>query len=434
MTCAPATLYHDSASDFVFPVYGGHGSSYTPVDIPIRGCGLGGGLAMLPQGPALVTIPIRTFGHPDADLNWVDSGWWLRQDIQVRYASRDENWLYGVTKYPSKGKLDAGQPFNTGYYNPNAYWTPPPDNPGEPPPPGADPTAEVGQDPETVDPPDENHYVNRPYKYATLRVYDFMGVNRTGYDLSEGRLHGSLEDRPAANDGNEGWYYTATDEDKTYRSTGDEWVEVTDEDPDHGVYLDPALEGVFPLTLVYDDQDPDGSNLANGDWEPDGEQVKNQQVALVSSYKEHVRGIRKIARNIQSWREIGVYSSWDGIGGSNAEDASEDNIAGHAMMEVQRYGRVPNFLKLYLPIEAREDTPERGTDEEPAFLWKPRPLRDFGLGDRVLARVRKGYMDTGLQVVRIMGMTIRQLDANNNVQWEIECVPHVTELGEISVV
>lgn len=377
MSCLPAIV--KIPAEFVFPEY--HGGSYTPVDIEIAGCGL----QNLPPGPAHVSIPIRIWGIPDSDFVWHYNGWWIARDYSVRYDHRDDTHLYGVTKYPNKGKIEAHTNCDTGYYNPNAYWTPPADDPTEPPPPGADPDATVGQDPTTVDPVVHNVYVNRPFHYADLKVYDQLGVNRTGIDLAE--------------------------------------------DPDHpGTFLDPYDSANHPVTFLYDEQDPDGSNLANMDWEPDGENVRNQQVSLVSANTEGKRGIRAIARSLNSWKEIGVFSGWDSFGGSNVEDASKENIGGHAMADVERYGRPPNFFKLYLHLEPSDGYPEFGE-----IGWKPMPFRDFNQGDRIQARMRKGFLDSGLLVGRIMSMKLSQADAENNVTVELECVPHMTDLSEITV-
>lgn len=380
MACGdPAVICVDGV--FIFPFHTGRGS-YDPVDIPITGLGL----QNLPAGPAHVTLAIHTWGYPDSNFNWHYDGWFLRQDFELRYESRDDTHLLGVTKYPTHGKIENLAQAQTGYYNPNAYWTPPAPGPPPPPPPGADPGATYGQDPATLVPPDHTVYVNRPYHYADLKIYDLMGVNRTGDNLAP--------------------------------------------DPDNvGAFLDPYDIANNPITFLYDDQDADGSNLANMDWEPDGENVRNQQVSLMSANKEGARGIRKIARNIPSWREIGIYSGWDSVGGSNVTDVSEDNVAGHAKNEVERYGRPPNFFKLYLHIEPVEGTPVFGE-----IGWKPQPFRDFNIGDRIKARCRKGYMDSGLLVGRIMNMKVGQADMSGNVQVELDCVPHTTDVTEIGIV
>jgi hypothetical protein len=117
----------------------------------------------------------------------------------------------------------------------------------------------------TLHPPPVHYEPGNPYKYAVMKLYDQMGANHTGLDLAE--------------------------------------------DPEHpGSFLDPAIGGPV-LRFIYDDQDPEHSNLANFDWEPDGEATANQAVRLRTALKAQLRGIRKIARNIHSWHEIGVYSS-----------------------------------------------------------------------------------------------------------------------------
>ena len=225
----------------------------------------------------------------------------------------------------------------------------------------------------------------KPYHYADLLCYDQIGINRTGMDLSP--------------------------------------------DPDNpGEFLDPVIPGTGELHLLYDDQNLLGMNLKSFNWEPDGENCRNQMVSLVSSGDPSKRGIRKIARNINSWLEIGVYSGWDSISGANIKDISADNLEGHAKNEVERYGRPPSFFKVELKTEPADGTPEAGT-----FGHQPQWIRDFYMGDRITARGRQGYMDSGDIVARIMQVTISQLDADNNVKVELDCVPHMTDVSEISV-
>jgi hypothetical protein len=298
-------------------------------------------------------------------------GWGV---LPVDYADRDDTHIIGITGYIASGKLYDGDAIVTGYYNPNAYWTP--TTTGDTPPPGGDPSATVGQDPTTLVPPAHNPWTNRPYHYADLKVYDQMGKNRTGGDL-----------------------------------------------PD-----DPYDSDDHPVTFLYDDQDPVNSNLSAVEWAPDGDSTRNQQVSLFAANTEKQRGKRAIARNVNSWREIGVYSDWDSVSGQNSQAVSKENLGGHAKNIVERYGRVPNFFTLTLPLEPASAWPEFG-----AIDHHPQPFRDFGLGDRIKVRMRMGYIDSGLINMRIMKMTIEQADADNNVNVKLECVPHMTETDEISV-
>jgi hypothetical protein len=198
---------------------------------------------------------------------------------------------------------------------------------------------------------------------------------------------------------------------------------------DLNTYDSMGTDRTATLTFLYDDTDPDASNLRDFDWEPDGENTRNQQVSLMSSSDAEKRGIRKIARNITSWQEIGIYSGWDSISGANVEDVSEDNVAGHAQAEVERYGRPPNYFKAYLRLEPADGTPTAGNPGH-----QPQFGRDFFLGDRAMFRARKGYMDSGLLEGRIIGVKLVQADQSNNVSVELDCVPHVSPTSEISVV
>lgn len=384
MTCTPGTLFN--VGDFIFPVHN-HGDPYTPVDIPIEGCGLGDGLAMLSPAGGSISVPVRVWGIPDADFNWSYTGWWIAQDYTLHYSGRTDTHIVGVTRYPSKGKIDDHSLISTGYYNPNAYWTPAVS--GDPPPPGGDPAATPTSDPTTLNPPASVLFTNRPYKYAVLKTYDFMGVNRTGIDLYE--------------------------------------------KPDHaGEYFDPYDSANHVLKLVYDDQGE--STVKDIDFEPDGENVRNQQVSLFSAVKEGARSIRKIGRNRNSRKEIGVFSDWEAIGGGDVTDVSEDNVAGHAAAAVESYGRPPNHFTVYLHLEPAQGTPARGDGEEPAAGWLPQYRRDFKQGDRVIARMRKGFIDTGEIPVRIMHIKVAQADANNNVQVTLDVVPATGDLSEVEVV
>lgn len=219
---------------------------------------------------------------------------------------------------------------------------------------------------------------SKPYHYADLQVHDFIGSNRTGVDLADG------------------------------------------DDPYTGAQL---------LSLVYDDTDADASNLADFEWEPDGATCHNQQVALVSANTRTKREVKQIARNINSWLEIGVYSAWQSVGGSNTNDMGASTLAAYAANEVEKYGRAPNFFTATLMLEPASGAAAYGSPD-----WQPQWLRDFGLGDRVNARMRQGYVDSGDIVARIMQVKLTQADANNNVKVDIECSPHATDLSEISVV
>lgn len=358
-----------------FPPY--RWSSQPPVTLQVRTAGWGGALANLGPGPGAFNVALDPLWGTNPD------SWGLSWGVDtLYYTSRDDTHIFGVQGYSASARLRDGREISTGYYNPDAYWTPP--TVGAAPPPGADPSASVGQDPATLAPPTYNPYANKPYHYADLKIYDQMGKNRTGDDLAE---------NPA----------------------------------DPGSFDDPYDSGDNPLTFLYDDQDPAHSNLSGFDWEPDGDQVHNQRVTLQSANTEEKRSIRAIARNRTSWGEIGVYSNWDSQGGENVVDVSPDNLKGQAIIDVETYGRPPSFCKLYLQLEPADAYPVFG-----ASGYHPQPWRDFDLGDRVKVRARKGYMDTGLQVMRIMGIKVSQADAAGNVTVEVDCVPHMTDVAEIT--
>lgn len=279
------------------------GLGQTPADIPVNP----GALAALPPHGELVAGII--------------DGTMIHRDYNLRYTSRTDTEIQGVTGYPALGDFDDGDPITT-------------------------------------------RYGRRPYHYADFNTYDFMGDDLTA-----------------------------------------------------------------SLTFLYDDQDPAASNLRDFDWEPDGDNCRNQNVALMTSSDADKRGIRKIARNVTSWREIGVRSTWDSISGANVVDVSEENVAGHAQAEVERYGRPANYFKAYLKTEPASGTP--ADPDDPDHI--PQYGRDFGLGDRVMARGRKGNMDSSLIAGRIMAVELTQLDSANNVQANLDCVPHQAADGEVTV-
>jgi hypothetical protein len=372
------TLLQDG--EFVFPATSHPDGWYSedPVTLDVKEASTGGALANLGPGPGYFNVNVHPlwYRHPMT--------WGVAFDVsKLHYTSRDDSHIYGVTGYPSRGKIHDNAEIYTAYYDPNAYWTPA--VLGDTPPPGADPTATVGQDPTTLDPPFYNPYGNKPYHYATLKIYDQMGVNRTGEDLIP--------------------------------------------DPDNeDEFLDPYDEANNPISFLYDDQDPINTNLSDFEWSPDGDNTRNQQVSLFAANTENKRGIRAIARNLNSWKEVGVYSDWDSVDGQNVVDASKQNVGGHAQNIVERYGRAPNFFKIYLLLEPAGGWPEYGET-----VWKPQPYRDFRLGDRVKVRMRQGYLDSGEIVARIMKMSIQQADPDNNVVVQLDCVPHMTDIEEIAV-
>lgn len=388
MSCDPGVVKVDGP--FVFPFHS-KGTPYDPVDVPIHACGL----QNLDPAGGKIALTIRPWGVPDENFVWHYNDWWVGRTYTVSYTGRDETHILGVTRYPSHGRCEDFAVGETGYYNPNAYWTPP--APGDPPPVGGDPDAGVGQDPATLDPPTSHLFRNRPYRYATMKTYDLMGVNRTGLDLAP-----------------------IYDPDDPETLTG---------------YGDPYDDAHAVLKFVYDDQDPDGSTVKDIDWEPDGENVRNQSVALFSANQEGARQIRKIGRNVHSRKQIGTYGAWDPIGfGGDVTDVSEQNVAAHAQADVEAYGWPPNHFTIYLLLEPADGTPARGDGPEPAAGWLPQYRRDFKHGDRVIARMRKGYIDTGEIPVRIMHVKVAQADASNNVQVTIDVVPVVGDLFEVEVI
>lgn len=219
----------------------------------------------------------------------------------------------------------------------------------------------------------------RPYRYVRLNTYDFMGSNRTGAPID---------------------------------------ISPTEVDPPVGDVI---------VSFLYDDTDPFGTNCRDFEWNPDGDSCANQDVGVMTSNDPDSRGLRAICRNVNSWLHAGIYSKWDSVGGANVGDVSQSNLTGHSAAEVERYGRPPNFFKPYLRTEPAEGLPAVGE-------WGGRPmfLRDFFLGDRVLARYRQGYLDTGVMIGRIMKVTIGQADAAGNVNIDLDCVPHVVDLDEVT--
>lgn len=161
------------------------------------------------------------------------------------------------------------------------------------------------------------------------------------------------------------------------------------------------------------------NNLADFDWDPGGDVVRNE-VTVVTQGTDTAPGHRVFGHDLGSWRDIGIYADWQNPEGGNSEAVTDAALQDLANDIVAAYSRPPNFFTLQTRIENA-----RGG------LVVPRYGIDYFIGDEVMAIVAKhGMAFSG--VARITKVTVRQVDSAGNVQTDIEVTPKVTSQSSIA--
>lgn len=188
-------------------------------------------------------------------------------------------------------------------------------------------------------------------------------------------------------------------------------------------------------TLTFRYQEPRHAtienNLAGAAWSPRGSQVRNHHVSVVPGRDLgdgiEVGGVRVMASHPQSFDSYGPRSGWDNPSGGNTKAIGVPAMEAHASSVLERYSRPPNFITLEAKVESSV-----GTNPNPQWL------RDFDVGDRVMAYVKKANMDFdvlfgGPIEVRIVAVTARQVDMADNARVDIEVVPWTANPSEFVV-
>lgn len=188
-------------------------------------------------------------------------------------------------------------------------------------------------------------------------------------------------------------------------------------------------------TLTFRFQDPRHAtienNLADAQWSPRGSLVRNHHVSVVPGQDLgdgiEVGGIRVMGSHPQSFADYGPRSGWDNPSGGNTKAIGIPAMEAHASSILERYSRPPNFITLTAKVE-----PSVGTNPNPQWL------RDFDVGDRCMAYVKKANMDFdalfgGPIEVRIVGVIPRQLDSADNARVDIEIVPWTADPAQFVI-
>lgn len=142
--------------------------------------------------------------------------------------------------------------------------------------------------------------------------------------------------------------------------------------------------------------------LSDFHWTPGGT-VKTHQHALSRNLK-----LRVTAADLDASALYGVYVGWEATDVDYSDHGAEDALRLWARQQVQAYARPQDRAQITL----RPDT----------FAY----LRDFGLGDRVRATARKGWMRTTIDG-RIVTVTLRQDADTGRATAELELLPTVGE-------
>ena len=165
----------------------------------------------------------------------------------------------------------------------------------------------------------------------------------------------------------------------------------------------------------------DGSaldNLEDWEWAPSGDVVRNQ-VSLIEQGTDETPGFRVFGHDLKAWEDVGIYAAWENPLGGNSGGATAAALQDFANDFVHAQSRPPQFLTLHPKLESATSP---GT---------PRYLNPYGVGDRVSVVLVKGHLAV-TAVVRITKVTLKQADAANNVKTELEVVPRVTNIGNVT--
>lgn len=167
-------------------------------------------------------------------------------------------------------------------------------------------------------------------------------------------------------------------------------------------------------SVVFRFDDTANANLSNLVWEPSGDQVKNQ-VTIVKPDTTH----RLFGHDLSAWLDVGIYAAWENPIGGNAGAASDEALQDFANDYVKAQARPPQFVTITPRLHAGSGTPAL------------RYLDPYELGDEVRVIGEKGYLSVD-ERCRITKVTLRQADAANNVQEELELVPAVTSDSNVT--
>lgn len=166
------------------------------------------------------------------------------------------------------------------------------------------------------------------------------------------------------------------------------------------------------VEFLYDDSGD--ANLSNVVWEPSGDQVRNQVTITKPNTVDRLFG-----HDLSAWLDVGIYAAWENPEGGNAGTATDDALQDFAADYVAAQARPPQFVTITPKLHAGQVPPA-------TRYWTA-----YKVGDEVQVTASKGYLSFS-EKCRITKVTLKQNDAANNVQEELEVVPDVTSDSNIN--
>lgn len=159
-----------------------------------------------------------------------------------------------------------------------------------------------------------------------------------------------------------------------------------------------------------------GRSNATIDWEDGGDELRNYAVAVGGEDN----GSRKFGRSVPSFEEYGIYGEW--IAGATGDTTGVDIdevLEQAAKSRVLAYGLPPMFLTVN-PVSY-----------PPTAQFAYRYMRDFKVGDAILAASK--YDPEGLRstIARITKVTLSQNEQTGLVDQALECVPRVVDAADV---
>lgn len=171
-------------------------------------------------------------------------------------------------------------------------------------------------------------------------------------------------------------------------------------------------------TVIFIYSDSEDATLEDLTWEPSGDIVRNQ-VTIVTQGTDSTPGQRVFGHDLSAWKDVGIFAAWENPEGGNAGAASDAALQDWAADFVHAQARPPQFLTIMPKLQS-------GSSPPPFRYRAP-----YKVGDEVQVLGDKGYRSVD-EVARITKVTLKQADQAGNVREELELVPKVTNLSNVS--
>lgn len=157
-------------------------------------------------------------------------------------------------------------------------------------------------------------------------------------------------------------------------------------------------------------------NLENYIFEPDGTAVRNRFIS------QNSRGVYRVGKYLEGMRKHGILEGWEEAPGDSVRPEALEE---YARAQVGAYGEPPPIFT----IEPMWDQGLMGS----AMATPWRYPTGYKPGDRIRAVAKLGnfYED---HVGRVVKVTLSQLNAAENGQSQIECIPQPVDIEEDVVV